>query len=454
MRKVSYLSESSGLSQVLFDAFGKETGEQLLAVAMHQASEGEAMYLANDWAEDVGINTALPSSTLGRLMANTGMDHVGVDKFFQKWIVACGNPTVLIHDTTSISTYARMLDLAEWGYNRDGEELPQVNLALVVDRENRLPLWYRTIPGSIPDVATLKLTCKMLKDLGLNSFSFALDRGYFSNTNLTDMIIDGLEFTIGAPLSSNQAKEILKKNRRVLTAVKRSFLYGDTRLRHIECTFTVAGQGKKTIDLPAHLYFDPDRKEQTAKRIEMAVLELENKASKRSFANRFEAFAWIADNAGRLKKFLTVSCKNNNFQIVRKSNGMAKVMNDFGFTLIVTNNQAHCRDTTLSDYRCRDIAEKIFDIYKNGANAHRLRSGSNGCVNGRLFVSFLAVVLRALVESKLRNDDLMKNHSVTEALNLLGKIKRIKFPDGKTYQLEIPKKTRIIAEAIGMPIPR
>jgi len=85
-------------------------------------------------------------------------------------------------------------------------------------------------------------------------------------------------------------------------------------------------------------------------------------------------------------------------------------------------------------------------------NVNRLRSGNSDCVHGRLFVSFLAVTLRSLIESKLRAADLMKNHSVPEALNLLGKIKRITFPDGRTYQLEIPKKTRIFAEAIGLPL--
>ncbi len=45
-------------------------------------------------------------------------------KFFSEWIKACGSPKVLIHDTTSISTYSNLLEDAEWGYNRDNEQLP------------------------------------------------------------------------------------------------------------------------------------------------------------------------------------------------------------------------------------------------------------------------------------------------------------------------------------------
>ena len=77
------------------------------------------------------------------------------DSFYKSWFIACGNPKSLIHDTTSISTYSKKINDSEWGYNRDKEKLKQINMALVVSEEKQLPLWYRIIPGSIPDVSTL-----------------------------------------------------------------------------------------------------------------------------------------------------------------------------------------------------------------------------------------------------------------------------------------------------------
>ena len=72
----------------------------------------------------------------------------------------------------------------EWGYNRDREELPQINYGLVYAKETQLPLFYRLIPGSITDVATLAATSAMLMELGLKNFSYSLDRGYFSTAGL------------------------------------------------------------------------------------------------------------------------------------------------------------------------------------------------------------------------------------------------------------------------------
>lgn len=54
------------------------------------------------------------------------------------------------------------------------------------------------------------------------------------------------------------------------------------------------------------------------------------------------------------------------------------------------------------DYRCRDIAEKVFDTVKNGIGLQRLRISSSTQANGRLFWAFNAVILRALIESKLK----------------------------------------------------
>lgn len=446
---LSLLSNQSGLFGALESAYGEGVAERVLSVAMYQACEGGAMYLAGEWAEETGAPEGLSSASLSRLAAELGSDTAGADTFFRSWIVACGKPTALVHDTTSISSYAADLDLAEWGYNRDGEDLPQVNLALVVARESRLPLWFRVVPGSVPDVSTLKLTGRMLLSLGLERFAYSLDRGYYSLSNLKDMLEAKLGFTIGVPLGNARAKALVAANRRALAAVKRAFLYRDERVHHIEDVFTVETKnGAKT--LPAHLYFDPARREAMSKRIETAVLELERKGSEKPFERWSQSRDWIRDNAGRLAKFLTPSGREGQWKVARKSNALAKAMNDFGLTLIVTTSPDHAAETTLSDYRCRDMAEKVFDTCKNATGNRRLHTGDEATAQGRLFLAFLAVTLRCLVESKLRQAKLLKSYTVDEVFASLRKIKRIQLADGNSAKLEVPKKTRLVAEALGL----
>ena len=450
LKSLLHLADSCGLAKSLKVGFGEESGNRILALAIYQACGGYAMYLGGAWSEEAGLGKGFSSSSTSRLCFKLGKDGGGRDKFFRTWIDACGKPRTLIHDTTSISTYSSNLEDAEWGYNRDGEKMEQVNLALVVSRNSRLPLWFRTVPGSIPDVSTLKLTCKTLKAFGLKDFSCSLDRGYFSRTNLLDMLEAEIDFIIGVPLSVNQAKTIVKTNRRSLKAAKRSFLYKGSRLRHIACNYPLKGNNGNIIDLSGHLYFDPERHELFAARLESTVLELEHKASTMNFSSSGDAHAWRTDNGAWFARFLSVKLVDGKWKIVRKSNAVSKVVNNYGMTLVVTTDRDRGREDVLDDYRCRDIAEKIFDIAKNGVGADRLRTGKSNNAQGRLFIAFISIILRCLIEDRLRKVGLLKSYSVDEALAFLRKVKRIRLPDGSRTICEIPKKTRIVAEALGV----
>ena len=119
-----------------------------------------------------------------------------------------------------------------------------------------------------------------------------------------------------------------------------------------------------------------------------------------------------------------------------------------GVALILSSYKKSLPQDVLEDYRCRDKAEKIFDIVKNGIGVDRLRTSSSSQVNGRLFVAFIAVIIRVLIENKLRQNNLLSKYSVDESLAILKKIKQIKLADGTLITCEIPKKARIIKDAI------
>ena len=142
---LGHIAESVGLCSVLIESFGSEVGKALLMLAMYQVCEARALYLAEDWMEGVSLAPELrkydfSSPALSVLMAQLGADHRARERFICGWIMACGKPRAVIYDMTSLSTYSPELDLAEYGYNRDGDSLPQVNLALVASATNRLPL--------------------------------------------------------------------------------------------------------------------------------------------------------------------------------------------------------------------------------------------------------------------------------------------------------------------------
>ncbi|MDY6353075.1 MAG: transposase, partial [Lachnospiraceae bacterium] len=59
------------------------------------------------------------------------------------------------YDSTSISGYSEELKQVKYGKNKDGDSLPQINLALLFGEKSGLPFYYRKLAGNIPDVKTV-----------------------------------------------------------------------------------------------------------------------------------------------------------------------------------------------------------------------------------------------------------------------------------------------------------
>lgn len=452
MRVLTALAEKSGLTQALLAAFGAEDGGRLLSLAIHQVCEREALYLAESWLEETGapMDKGFSKSSLNRLVGEVGSNENARAMFLRAWIERNGKPAALIHDTTSLSTYAEELTDAEWGYNRDREKLPQINLALVMGRDDGLPLWYRTIPGSVPDVSTLALTRELLVEHGLSEAEYSLDRGYYSNDNIVELLNGEADFTIGVPFTNEQSRRIARENLNGLKTVRRSFLHAGERLRHVSCDYEIELEKGKTTVLPAHLYFNPQRREECLARLEKTVLELEAQSVKREFKCAQDAWKWIADNAKRMSKLLTVSTRKGKSRVVRKPNALTQAASHFGLTLILTSKKRATKEETLANYRCRDAVEKLFDVYKNATGNKRLRCSKDDSAAGRVFLAFLSVTIHSLLAVKLRSSKMEKTHSVREVLAALRKVKQFKTPVGRRHQMEVPKKTRLVLERMGL----
>ena len=70
------------------------------------------------------------------------------------------------YDITSISSYSKLLRQVQYGFNKEDDRLPQLNLALIFGEESNLPFYYRKLAGNIPDSKTVKQLLHELDVLG------------------------------------------------------------------------------------------------------------------------------------------------------------------------------------------------------------------------------------------------------------------------------------------------
>ena len=120
-------------------------------------------------------------------------------RFLALWLQKMTEDDYLCYDITSISSYSQGNEFVRYGYNRDREPLPQVNMAMLFGQKSGLPAYYRRMQGNLSDVATLKNTMKSLDFLGTSRMHFVLDRGFYSRSNIDELLARRHHFTIALP---------------------------------------------------------------------------------------------------------------------------------------------------------------------------------------------------------------------------------------------------------------
>lgn len=157
--------------------------EAIIALALNRIIRLVAIHLFSFWYEESTlalINPELPvsSQAISNLLADIGTSGVP-EKFMLMLVQEIGTKSTLVFNITSLSSYSPLISLLEYGYNRDGLDLPQINVSVILDANHAIPVMYDIYPGSIVDIVTRKNTINNIRACGVKEYSMVLDR-FFS----------------------------------------------------------------------------------------------------------------------------------------------------------------------------------------------------------------------------------------------------------------------------------
>ena len=443
------LSRRAGLTDVLTAVYGDEAG-LLLDLAMYQVAEAKPLYLFQSWREGVRSEAGGASSQrLSEWVRSWGRRSGEREQFLRQWAARAGGVEGVVFDVTSLSSYSRLVDLLEWGYNRDGDGLPQVNVGLVYGQPANVPIAYRVWPGSVPDVSSLDLTATLLAEYGLARLAFVLDRGFYSAANLARLAGSQHRFLLPLPLTTKLARQLLAAHRKALASPERAFRFQERSQYHLRVETAVG-----SVPLTAHLFYDGRRKADEEARLIGRLVELERRAAEHKGRRRAAVARFLNQSWRGSRRLYTLTLDRGEVVLRRKSKAISRLINRMGYVIHLTNDAARERDEVLRLYARRDRVEKLFDVLKNELIEGRLRVSSREALEGRLFLAFLALVLHSLLDNAMRDRELYKQWSVAEVLAELKKLRRIEMSSGRTYLTEITKKQRTLFEKLNIPIPK
>jgi transposase len=416
---------------------------QILSLSYFLTLENEnPLYRFSKWAKTHNhpYNQDIPSQRISELLC-TITENSKIE-FFKKQINRRLENEYFAYDTTSISSYSELIKLVKYGHNKDNDQLPQINLALIVGEKSLLPVYYRLIPGNINDSKTISKFIIDTQIFSKENLKFVMDRGFFSRNNIEELHTNGYKFLIGVKNNSSLVAKYITDLYGKINSFENFIcdynVYGITKTSFFKYLHTNDGKidlKNKKFKLYIHIFYDALKAEQEKHKF----LNNLTKTIER-FKNNT---ATVAD-----KHLITQFCTyepidNKNFALTLNNQIINTHCQSFGFFSLLSNNINDPKEA-LSIYRNKDSVEKSFENLKNRLNLRRTSVHSFESLEGLLFIQFIGLIFTSYINYIMKTNDLYKNYSMETLLDELDIISAYKYQNNETHFSEITSKQKEI----------
>ena len=443
--------------QATLEEFLSETEtDTLLTLVYNRILRPTAMTNVQVWYEGSSLwlnNNKLPLSIqrISEFLANLGQKDIP-EKFMRRFAAQIEPNATLLYDITSLSSTSKLLECLEYGYNRDNDGLPQINFSLVVDKEKGIPVRYDVYPGSIADITTLKNTIIRLKDAGSEQFRLVMDRGFFSQTTLAELISENIPFILPATYQLTSIKELMSKSQNKVKQAE--YLHklekGPIFAMPVKLEHQLDIDGKpRTLTVDGYCYYDPKREQDERDSFYVQLFDATDRLKKARPQSWKKPEVVVNEIAKGFARYLKWKFTDGTFEVSIRQKAVTQRLNRLGRFILFYNGELDWL-SCLTLYRERDAVEKCFLRMKNDLDTLPLNARREDSVRGYLFMVFIALIIRMRLQMILKETGLSKQYSVEKLLLELEKIKLFVLSHGEIIQSEVSKKNREILTALNL----
>jgi len=201
-------------------------------------------------------------------------------------------------------------------------------------------------------------------------------------------------------------------------------------------------KGKRRMYL--HLYYDQERasEEERRQNLLLATLQEELKSGKRNpeHESLYTKYFHISTTPGRGTK------------VVANQEAIDEAKKNYGYFALISNEVKDPIEA-LELYRNKDLIEKAVGNLKERLNFRRTRVSSESSLDGKLFVTFVALIYLSYVKKKMQDNNLFSKYTLQSLLDELDVIECFEQPGHKRLWGEITKKQMDIYTAMGVAPP-
>lgn len=394
------LYKKSKLYAVLEKLISTECKE-LIPLIFYRLAMQSAMYNAEHWIAGNVTHLFFKDIDLSSQNISNTLKYIGNEliqrKFFEQYLSNIGgSEKAVIIDATSLPNQINT-DFNAWGYS-DGAIEKQFRLLCVIDKETKVPLFYRYLPGNLADVSTLQHTIFELSLMGVKSSFALIDAGYFSEDNICDLYDKKIHFLSRLPRSRSLYKELLATEAKDIEDKSYATKCGARGLFVKRIKVKLYGQ-----EAYAFLVLDPIRKGKETQAMMLSYLDDEKQTT--------EDF------------------------------------NACGIMMLISSLPLEASEV-VKNYYTRQAIEQVFGFYKDDLQSLPLRCHTDSTIRGYLFLQFIVLVLF------LEFRDCLKNNFTVEQAVLITRNIKCKVFKKELLIAELNKKQKQIFELCDIMVPK
>jgi transposase len=278
-----------------------------------------------------------------------------------------------------------------------------------------------------------------------------MDRGFYSEKNINDLMKHHHKFLIGVKMSLKFVSRILDRERddfvtrfnynSELKLYIKSFTeewdYTEKKSRSGETV-----NGKRRIYL--HIYYNDQKATDDKNRFNAMLDRLEynliNGTTDPEDERLYQKYFTIHETPVRGKTYSF------------KKESIRKADKNYGYIVLMSNGIKDPIEA-LRLYRLKDLIEKSFGNLKDRLSMRRMSVASEENFEGKLFVQFVALQLVSYIKKHMDDKGLFKDYTMQSLLDELDTIEYYQQP-GKAHHLsEITDKQRKLYELMDVPVP-
>jgi transposase len=443
---IFYLLENIGNRIGLTDVLEKvvpNCWKQILTLAFFMVASGEPAMYCEDWinkSENLPCGS-MSSQRISDLLAS--ISELERTAFYESWGKYRSEQEYIALDITSVSSYSELIDDVAWGYNRDKEKLPQINICMLVGEKSRLPIFQVVYNGALKDVSTLKTTLKMALNIDMKNMSIIMDKGFCSKKNINDMLCDEdpFRFLISVPFTLKFATDQVISEMKDIDTIDNTIVVGEDIFRGI----TKQRSWNKNQKLYTHIFLNADLAYHKRNKLYGHVSELKELAERNPNDK---------DHTEEFKKYLCIrksEKSDSNYTISIRKDVVEEQLQLSGWMVSVSNFISTAPEA-IKIYRTKDVVEKAFLRLKNCLDLARLRVHSDTNMQNKIFVGFIALIFISYIHKVMDENHLYSAMTMKKMIKKLEAL-RVQYINGKQIIYPPNLEQKKIFEAFNVELP-